>query len=177
MDIPLVHKENLQKSYKCAILTISTSRYEKYGKKDRPERAEDVSGKLIWGMIQVQGCKVVHYELIPDNIEMIKEAFKRCLYSDADVIISSGGTGLSPTDVTIEAVTPFLEKEMPGFGELFRHKSIEQVGNSVILTRAIGGVARQKAIFCLPGSPNAVKLALELILPEMGHIVKHVKGL
>jgi len=65
---------------------------------------------------------------------------------------------------------------MPGFGELFRQKSIEQIGNAVMLTRAIAGVSRQKAIFCLPGSPAAVKLALELILPEMGHIVKHVKG-
>lgn len=176
MDTSLLHKENVQSSYKCAILTISTSRYEKYGKTDRPERAEDASGKLIWGMLQVQGSKVVHYELIPDSLEMIREAFKRCLYSEADVIISNGGTGLSPTDVTIEAVAPYIEKEMPGFGELFRHKSIEQVGNAIMLTRALAGVARQKVVFCLPGSPNAVKLALELVLPEMGHILKHVKG-
>ncbi|MDD5473501.1 MAG: MogA/MoaB family molybdenum cofactor biosynthesis protein [Candidatus Methanoperedens sp.] len=177
MDTSLLHKENAHNSFKCAILTISTSRYEKYGKTDRPERAEDASGKLIWGMVQVQGSKIVHYELIPDDMEMIREAFKKCLYyTEADVIISSGGTGLSPTDVTIEAVAPYIEKEMPGFGELFRNKSIEQVGNSILLTRAIAGVARQKIIFCLPGSPNAVKLALELILPEMGHILKHVKG-
>ncbi|MDP2845411.1 MAG: MogA/MoaB family molybdenum cofactor biosynthesis protein, partial [Candidatus Methanoperedens sp.] len=164
MDTSLLHKENVQSSYKCAILTISTSRYEKYGKADRPERAEDASGKLIWGMIQVKGSKVVHYELIPDDMEMIRDAFKRCLYSEADVIISNGGTGLSPTDITIEAVTPFIEKDMPGFGELFRHKSTEHIGNASILTRAIAGVARQKVIFCLPGSPNAVKLALELVL-------------
>ncbi len=176
MDTSLLHKENAPGNYKCAILTISTSRYEKYGKTDRPERAEDVSGKLIWGMLQVKGSRIVNYELIPDNMEMIRDAFKKNLYSEADVIISSGGTGLSPADVTIEAVTPFIEKEMPGFGELFRLKSIEQVGNSIMLTRAIAGVAREKVIFCLPGSPNAVKLALELILPEIGHILKHVKG-
>ncbi len=176
MDIPKLHKENSQRAYKCAVLTISTSRYEKYGKAPRPERAEDVSGKLIWGMVQVQGSEIVHYELVPDNIEMIRGALKRCLYSEADVIVSSGGTGLSPTDVTIEAVAPYIEKEMPGFGELFRHKSLEQIGNAVILTRAVAGVSRQKVIFCLPGSPNAVKLALELILPEMWHIIKHVKG-
>ncbi len=176
MDTSLQHKENAQKTFKCAILTISTSRYEKYGKTDRPERAEDASGKLIWGMVEVQGSKVVHYELIPDNMEMIREAFKKCLYSEADVIISNGGTGLSPADVTIEAVTPYIEKDMPGFGELFRLKSVEQIGNAMMLTRAIAGVARGKVIFCLPGSPNAVKLALELILPEIGHILKHVKG-
>ncbi len=176
MDIPRLHKENTQKTYRCAILTISTSRYEKYGKIDRPERAEDASGKLIWGMVQVGGGEVVLYELIPDNIDKIREALKRSLYSDAEVIISSGGTGLSPTDVTIEAVAPYFEKEMPGFGEIFRHKSIDQIGSSAIMTRAVAGIARQKAIFCLPGSPNGVKLALELILPEMGHILKHMKG-
>ncbi|MCZ7356903.1 MAG: MogA/MoaB family molybdenum cofactor biosynthesis protein [Candidatus Methanoperedens sp.] len=177
MDIPRLHRENSQRPYKCAILTISTSRYEKYGNVDRPERAEDASGKLIWGMVEVQGSEVVHYELLPDNIDMIREALKRGLYSEADVILSTGGTGLSPADVTIEAVMSFFEKEMPGFGELFRQKSIEQIGNAVMLSRAIAGVSRQKAIFCLPGSPNAVKLALELVLPEMGHILKHVKGL
>ena len=176
MDIPALHKENTQKTYKCAILTISTSRYEKYGKIDRPERAEDASGKLIWGMVQVQGSEVVVYELVPDDIELIRDALKKCLYSEADVIISSGGTGLSPADVTIEAVAPYFEKEMPGFGEIFRLKSIEQIGNSAMLTRSSAGIARHKVIFCLPGSPNAVKLALELILPEMGHLIKHTKG-
>ncbi len=176
MDTPLLHKENAQSTYKCAILTISTSRYGKYGAVDRPERAEDASGKLIWGMVQAKGSSIVHYELIADETEMIRGALKRCLYSEAEVIISSGGTGLSPTDVTIEAVTPYLEKELPGFGELFRYKSLEQIGNAAMLTRAIAGIAREKVIFCLPGSPNAVKLALELVLPEIGHILKHVKG-
>ncbi len=176
MDIPGLHKENTQGSHRYAILTVSTSRYVKYGSTDRPERAEDASGKLIWGMIQVQGGEVVHYELIPDDIEMIRHALKNCLYSEADVLIFTGGTGLSPTDVTIESVTPYLEKEITGFGELFRQKSIDQIGNAVMLTRAIAGVARKKAIFCLPGSPNAVKLALEIMLPEMGHIIKHIKG-
>jgi molybdenum cofactor biosynthesis protein B len=109
-------------------------------------------------------------------MEMIREAFKKCLYSEAEVIISSGGTGLSPADVTIEALLPYIEKEMPGFGELFRLKSIDQIGNAMMLSRAIAGVARGKVLFCLPGSPNAVKLALELVMPELGHIIKHVKG-
>ncbi len=176
MDTSQLHKENVQKTFKCAILTISTSRFEKYGKTDRPERAEDASGKLIWGMVQAQGSRIVHYELVPDDMEMVRDAFKKCLYLEADVIISSGGTGLSPTDITIEALSPYIEKEMPGFGELFRLKSIDQIGNAMMLSRAIAGVARGKVIFCLPGSPNAVKLALELVMPEMGHIIKHVKG-
>ncbi len=164
-----------KKAHKCAIITISTSRYERYGKVNRPERAEDASGKLIWGMMQVQGSEIVHYELVPDDIEMIRDAFKKCLYSEADVIILSGGTGITSQDVTIEAISPFIEKDMPGFGELFRYKSIEQIGNATMLTRAMAGVARKKVIFCLPGSPNAVKLALEIILPEMQHIIEHIK--
>jgi molybdenum cofactor biosynthesis protein B len=176
MDTSQLHKENVQKTFKCAILTISTSRYEKFGKTDRPERAEDASGKLIWGMVQAHGSRIVNYELIPDDMEMIRDAFKKCLYTEADVIISSGGTGLSPADVTIEALSPYIEKEMPGFGELFRLKSIDQIGNAMMLSRAIAGVARGKVLFCLPGSPNAVKLALELVMPEIGHIIKHVKG-
>lgn len=176
MDTPLLHKENVQHSFKCAILAISTSRYEKYHKVDRPERAEDASGKIIWGMVQVQGSNVINYELVPDDIEIIRDAFKKLLNSEAEVIISSGGTGLSPSDVTIEAVMPYIEKEIPGFGELFRRKSYDQIGNAVMLTRALAGTAGQKVVFCLPGSPNAVRLALELILPEIGHILKHVKG-
>lgn len=176
METPLQHKKDTKNSFKCAILTVSTSRYEKYGETDRPERAEDVSGKLIWGMAQVQGSEIVNYELIPDNLESIRQSVKKAIYSDADIIISSGGTGISPSDITIEAVTPLFEKEMPGFGELFRYKSLEQIGNSVMLTRAVAGVAHGKIVFCLPGSPNAVKLALELIMPEMGHIIKHVQG-
>src|SRR3972149_10249776 len=108
MDIPRLHKENIQKTYKCAILTISTSRFDKYGKIDRPERAEDASGKLIWGMVQVQGGEIVVFELLPDNIELIRDALKKCLYSEAEVIISSGGTGLAPSDVPIEAVAPYF---------------------------------------------------------------------
>lgn len=177
MEIPGLHKENSPRAFNCAILTISTSRYEKFGKIDRPERAEDVSGKQIWGTVQVQGGQVTQYELIPDNIDMIREALKRVLYSDADVIITNGGTGLTPTDFTVEAVVPFFEKDMPGFGELFRYKSVEQIGSAVMLTRAVAGTSRGKVIFCLPGSPSAVKLALEIIMPEMGHILKHIKGM
>ncbi len=74
MDIPGLHREDSHGSYRCAIITVSTSRYEKYGSTDRPERAEDASGKLIWGMIQVQGGQVMHYELVADDMEMIRDS-------------------------------------------------------------------------------------------------------
>jgi len=92
-----------------------------------------------------------------------------------DAIIVCGGTGISPKDVTIEAVRPLLIKTLPGFGELFRKLSFCEIGSAAVLTRALAGVADHgKAVFCIPGSPQAAKLALEkLILPEAGHILKH----
>jgi len=92
------------------------------------------------------------------------------------VITISGGTGISLKDVTIEAIHPLLEKEIPGFGELFRAVSYEKIGSAAMMTRAIAGVTKGKAVFCLPGSPQSVALALkEFILPEVGHILKHAR--
>jgi molybdenum cofactor biosynthesis protein B len=91
-----------------------------------------------------------------------------------NVIIMSGGTGISPKDVTIEAVQQILEKELPGFGELFRNLSYRTIGSAALMSRALAGVVKGKVIFCLPGSPNSISLALEnLILPEVSHILKH----
>jgi molybdenum cofactor biosynthesis protein B len=93
-----------------------------------------------------------------------------------DAIITTGGTGISPTDVTIEAIQPLLDKEIPGFGQLFRTISYEKIGSPAVLTRALAGTVRGKVIFCLPGSPQSVSLALEtLILPEAAHILKHAR--
>ena len=95
---------------------------------------------------------------------------------DLDVAIFSGGTGITPTDITIETVTPFFEKTLPGFGEFFRRISFDRVGSAAVLSRAVAGVAKGKALFCIPGSPNAVRIAVEmLILSEAAHIVKHAR--
>jgi molybdenum cofactor biosynthesis protein B len=96
--------------------------------------------------------------------------------SALDVAIFSGGTGITPSDITIETVSPFFEKTLPGFGEFFRRISYDKVGSAAVLSRAVAGVAKGKAIFCIPGSPDAVKTAVEmLILPEAPHIVKHAR--
>ncbi|MGC8936120.1 MAG: MogA/MoaB family molybdenum cofactor biosynthesis protein, partial [Candidatus Methanomethylicaceae archaeon] len=95
----------------------------------------------------------------------------------ADVIVISGGTGPGPRDVTVEAITPLFEKELPGFGELFRHMSYEKVGTSTIASRATAGITKGVLVFALPGSPDAVKLAMEkIILPESPHLVKMVRA-
>ncbi|NOR47031.1 MAG: molybdenum cofactor biosynthesis protein [Methanosarcinaceae archaeon] len=173
------HKKNTHGPYNFFLVTISTSRAEKYGGDGtvaNPEDADDMSGQVMRDIITQNGHHVVKYSLISDEVNEIQDAVRSAIDTDADIIITSGGTGLASRDVTIESITPMLDKEMPGFGELFRHKSIRQIGTSVILTRAIAGVIKNKAIFCLPGSPNAVRLALdEIIIPEAGHIVKHTK--
>jgi molybdenum cofactor biosynthesis protein B len=108
---------------------------------------------------------------------MIEEAVKSVLNSaELDAAIFCGGTGITPKDVTIEAVSPFLEKTLPGFGELFRRLSYDKVGSAAVMSRAVAGVARGKALFCIPGSPDAVRVSVEmLILPEVPHIVKHAR--
>lgn len=108
---------------------------------------------------------------------MIQEEVKRVLDSaDLDAVIFCGGTGVAPSDVTIETVSPFLEKTLLGFGEIFRRLSYEQVGSAAVLSRAVAGVAKGKVFFCIPGSPDAVRISIErLILPEASHIVRHAR--
>ncbi|MCL7411033.1 MAG: molybdenum cofactor biosynthesis protein MoaB [Methanosarcinaceae archaeon] len=174
------HKKNTHGPYNFFLVTISTSRAEKCGKINKtvanPEDADDMSGQVMRDIITQNGHRVVKYLLISDELNEIQNVIRSATKTDTDIIITSGGTGLASRDITIESITPMLDKEMPGFGELFRYKSIQQIGTSVILTRAIAGVIKNKAIFCLPGSPNAVRLALEeIIIPEAGHIIKHTK--
>ena len=152
------------------VIIASTSRFQKYGPVARPEDAIDLSGQVILDKIKAAGYEST-YCLLPDGIEPIRNAVQ---ISSADVIVICGGTGLTHLDLTLEAVEPLFEKEIPGFGEIFRLKSLDEVGTRAILTRASAGVYRGRPIFCLPGSPNAAKLGMELILAEIGHILKHI---
>jgi molybdenum cofactor biosynthesis protein B len=163
----------VNKRYEVGVISISTSRFAKYGGAKTPEEAEDVSGRIIIDLLKSAGHKFHSYALISDEAESII-ACVTALISYTDAIITTGGTGLAPRDVTIEAVQQMLQKEIPGFGELFRSISYEKIGSSAMLTRATSGIIGNTAVFCLPGSPNAVALAMEaLILPELGHILLH----
>lgn len=170
-----VHKEKSPKSLGFAIVTISTSRYQE---STASRHVSDESGDLMAKILQEHGYTVVSRELISDDKTMIRETVRKVLKSPKiNVIVTSGGTGITPSDVTMEAVEPLLEKVLPGFGEIFRWLSYESIGSAAVMTRAIAGVTGGKAIFCLPGSPQAVKLCLEkLILPEAGHIILHARG-
>ncbi|MCQ1534744.1 molybdenum cofactor biosynthesis protein MoaB [Methanosarcina sp. KYL-1] len=172
---PEIHKKDAKKSYPFAVITISSSRHEKYGNASSPEEAEDLSGKAMKDLLEAGGHTVPFYRLVPDERNAIVEAVSAALSGPSALVLTTGGTGLAPKDLTLESLSPLFEKEIPGFGELFRYMSLEEIGTAVILTRAAAGVIKGKAVFCLPGSPNAVKLALSsIIIPEAGHIVRHV---
>ena len=169
------HRESAPKNLSFAVITISTSRYKD---SQANKLVADESGDLIVKTLHTSGHTVAMQRLITDNKNMIQKTIREMLTSPkVDAIITIGGTGITPADVTIEAVRPLLEKQLPGFGELFRQLTYQEIGSAALMSRAVGGVAKGKAIFCLPGSPHAVKLCLEkLILPETAHIVLHARG-
>jgi molybdopterin adenylyltransferase len=152
------------------VLVASTSRFCRFGPATDPDWAEDLSGRVILDHIKAAGLEA-EYRLVPDGIEPIRDAVKK---SAADAIVICGGTGLTHMDLTLEAVEPLFEKTLPGFGEIFRLRSLDEVGTRAILTRAAAGVYQGRPIFCIPGSPNAALLGISLILAEIEHILKHI---
>jgi molybdenum cofactor biosynthesis protein B len=168
------HKATAPTQLNFGIFVCSTSRYQQLQK---GVTIEDVSGDLIEALVKNAGHKVLFKKIISDDKVQIQEAVKSILDSAAlDVAVFCGGTGIAPSDVTIETVLPFLEKTLPGFGEIFRRLSYDKVGSAAVLSRAVAGVAKGKVLFCIPGSPDAVRVAVEmLILPEAPHIVRHAR--
>ncbi|MDN3018229.1 molybdenum cofactor biosynthesis protein MoaB [Paenibacillus sp. BSR1-1] len=162
------HKQEAPKTVNCKVITVSDTR----------EKDTDKSGKLMIELLEQAGHKIVDYVIVKDETAPIEtEILKGCNRNDIDVILTNGGTGIAKRDVTIETVQNLLEKEIVGFGELFRMLSYqEDIGSSAILSRAIAGVVQNKAVFSTPGSTGAVKLAMsKLILPELGHVVREIK--
>ena len=160
------HKKHAHGPVNCAIITVTSTR----------SKEDDLSGKAIMALLEAKGHTVAGYNIIKDDIPMIQAQVEGSLNDRGmEAIIINGGTGIGSKDVTIEAVKPFLEKELVGFGELFRHLSYKEIGSPAIMSRALAGVAKGKIIICLPGSTNACKLAMEnLILPELGHMVHEI---
>jgi molybdopterin adenylyltransferase len=162
------HKKEAPKTINCKIITVSDTR----------NQDTDKSGRLMIEMLEKQGHKIVDYVIVKDERTPIQdEILKGCTRNDIDVILTNGGTGIAKRDVTIESVQEILDKEIVGFGELFRMLSYqEDIGSAAILSRAVAGVVRDKAVFSTPGSTGAVKLAMnKLILPEIGHVVREIK--
>ncbi|QLK86641.1 molybdenum cofactor biosynthesis protein B [Staphylococcus sp. 17KM0847] len=155
----------LDRQIRCAVLTVSDTRTVE----------TDKGGQLVKTLLETINTEIqpAHYCIVKDDKVQIQRQIQDWLADDIDVIITTGGTGIAQRDVTIEAVTPLLTKQIEGFGELFRYLSYtEDVGTRALLSRAIGGTVDDKLIFCLPGSTGAVKLGLnKLILPELNHLI------
>lgn len=168
------HKAVAPAQLNFGVFVCSTSRYRQ---QQKSVKTDDVSGDLIEALVKTAGHKVMFKKIISDDNTQIQNAVKNVLGSaDLDAVIFCGGTGIAPSDVTIETVVPFLEKSLPGFGEFFRYLSYDKVGSAAMLSRAVAGVAKGKALFCIPGSPEAVRFSVEtLILPEAPHIVRHAR--
>ncbi len=168
------HKAEAPKKVKFGIFICSTSRYAQVKK---GEKAQDASGDMIESLLRKAGQTVLFRKVVSDDKIMIAEGMKEVICrADLDAVIFCGGTGMAPSDVTIETVTPFLDKTLPGFGEIFRRLSYDEIGSAAVLSRATAGISKGKAVFCIPGSPNAVRLCLsKLILPEAGHLIKHAR--
>ena len=148
------------------VVTVSDTRTEQ----------TDKSGRKMIELLETSHHHVADYEIVKDDQEAIEEAlFKGCRDPRVQVILLNGGTGLSNRDVTFEIVERLIERPIPGFGEIFRMLSYEEIGSPSMLSRATAGIARKTVIFSVPGSTGAVTLAMEkLILPEMGHIVREI---
>jgi len=157
------------------VVTVSTSRYDRQAKEKLP--VDDESGDLAQRMIEGAKGVVVGRTLVPDEAKLLGRTVSRALREgNLDVIVLTGGTGVSTTDVTIETVRPLFEKEIEGFGEIFRSVSYQRIGVAAALSRATAGVAKGKVILCLPGSPDAVRTALELFVGEIPHVLHLARG-
>jgi molybdenum cofactor biosynthesis protein B len=163
----LPHKRHLPDGIKLAVISVSTTR----------KLSDDASGLWIKKQARKEGFEVVVHQVVTDEIEAIQDL--ACHITEKinpHAIIMSGGTGLSPKDVTIEAVKPLFKKELSAFGPLFAQLSFDQIDSAAILSRATAGIIQETIIFCMPGSIKACKLACnELIFPELRHIIKHMK--
>jgi molybdopterin adenylyltransferase len=162
-----VHKAEAPKIVRCKIITVSDTRTQD----------TDKSGKLMHQYLEESHHQVNAYDIVKDEQIEIKRAIENGIQqTDIDAILINGGTGIAKRDVTIEVIENMLDKEIPGFGEIFRMLSYtEDIGSAAILSRATAGVVQDKAIFATPGSSGAVKLAMEkLIIPELGHVIREI---
>lgn len=162
------HRAEAPQNVRVFVLTVSDTR--------TPET--DSGGALIREILQNARHEIVGSQIVRDDTNSIADAVRNAIngLSDAEAVLVSGGSGISARDNTPEALRPLLDKELPGFGEVFRVLSYAEIGAATMLSRAFAGVIGRTILFVLPGSPNAIRLALEkLIVPELGHFVREIR--
>lgn len=160
-----IHKDKSNEKIKGGIITLSDSivDFEK-----------DLSGNILANAIE-EKYKLTSRKLIPDEESILKETINEMI-PKVDFILTTGGTGLNERDITVETVEKLFEKKIDGFGEIYRYESYKEIGLSSILSRATAGVYKKTLIFSMPGSPNAVKTGLRILIDELPHIVFHAQG-
>jgi len=161
------HKKNALKNLSVGIMKVSTTR----------TLADDKSGRWMKKQAEKEGHSVVDHRVVGDDRGLIERTAWEIISNKApDILLITGGTGLTPSDVTIEAIQPLFIKELTAFAALFALLSFEEIDSAAMMSRAAAGVINQTTVFCLPGSLNACKLACKsLIFPEAGHIAAHVR--
>ena len=160
------HRAEAPESVRATVIVVSDTR----------TLDTDGGGRLIEELLEGAGHEVLLRQIVRDELESIKMAACDAIGGDAEAVILTGGSGVTARDVTPEAIAPLLTKELPGFGEVFRVLSYNEIGAATMLSRAFAGVAGRTLVFVLPGSTNAVQLAMEkLILPEIAHLVRELR--
>jgi molybdenum cofactor biosynthesis protein B len=167
------HHEHKTENIKFSAIIVSDTRHQQLMAR---KSVEDLTTPLIKRLLTENNYILQNQYIVPNDKNEITQILSSLIEAnDSDFILFSGGTGIGPKDITIETLQPLLEKEMPGFGELFRHLSYEEIGPGAMLSRATAGIIKKKIIFILPGNPNAVETALKkLILPEVDHLVNMI---
>ena len=159
------HKRDAPKTVRYFVLTISDTRTP----------ATDTSGDAIVSLLEAGGHELTGRQIVKDDADAVRQVVLS-QQAAADVIITTGGTGITSRDSTYEALVGLLDKRLDGFGELFRMLSYPEIGAAAMLTRACAGTLGRTAIFALPGSEHAVRLGIsKLILPELGHVVRELR--
>jgi molybdenum cofactor biosynthesis protein B len=163
----LEHKQQAPPSVRCFVITVSDTRTDD----------TDTGGRAAVRLLESAGHHVAGKVIVKDNATLVRSVLERQLANqDIDVIVTTGGTGISSRDATFDVVSAMLEKRLEGFGELFRMLSYQDIGAAAMMSRATAGLAAGHIIVCLPGSEAAVRLAIEkLLLPEIGHLVQQAR--
>ncbi len=165
---PNTHRQSAPQIIRCAVITVSDTR----------TLETDRGGKKLVSHLDSDGYEIVARHIIPDDAGKMRSLLMQLTdQATADAILLTGGTGIGRRDQTFETVSALLDKELPGYGELFRMLSFDEIGAAAILSRTIGGVRGQSVILTMPGSPAAVDLAMtKIILPELGHLVQQARS-
>lgn len=161
------HRATSPTRVRCAVITVSDTR----------TLDDDTGGQTVVDMLAQAGHEVAAREIVPDDSARLAALVASlCERGDVDAVLLTGGTGISSRDQTFETITGMLSRQLPGYGELFRMLSYQEIGAAAMLSRAIGGTIGHKIVLTMPGSPAGVRLALErLILPELGHLVREAR--